>query len=96
MHTEKEAERALACNAEIIGVNNRDLKTFHVDVYTSIRLRKLVPRDHIYVSESGIQNADDLAQLYKNGIDAVLIGEMLMRAEDQRGMVESLKSRCGS
>ena len=96
VHTEKEAERALACNAEIIGVNNRDLKTFQVDVYTSIRLRKLVPRDLIYVSESGIQNADDLAQLYKNGIDAVLIGEMLMRAEDRRGMVESLKSRCGS
>lgn len=94
-HTAKEVERALSCKAAIIGVNNRDLKTFHVDVNTSIKLREMVPRDIVYVSESGVQTADDLAQLYKNGTDAVLIGEMLMRAEDKRGMLESLKSGCG-
>ena len=93
-HTAKEVERALNSKATIIGVNNRDLKTFRVDVNTSIKLRQMVPQDIVYVSESGIQTANDLAQLYENGTDAVLIGEMLMRAEDKRRMLESLKSGC--
>ena len=96
VHTEKEVERALTCNANIIGVNNRNLNTFQVDVNTSLRLRKLVPKDILYVSESGIQSPDDLARLSENGTDAVLIGEMLMRAEDQREALANLKSKCGN
>lgn len=93
-HSAEEVERALACNAGIIGVNNRDLKTFHVDVSTSIQLREMVPKGIVYVSESGMQDADDLARLYKNRTDAVLIGETLMRAEDKRRMLERLLVGC--
>lgn len=83
-HTEEEVRRAIASGARIIGVNNRDLKTFKVDINTSTRLRKLVPDDIVYVSESGIRNAEDIAALYKNNTDAVLIGETLMRAPDKK------------
>ena len=83
VHTESEAETALKSDARIIGVNNRDLKTFGVDIATSARIRPMIPRDRIFVSESGIKTADDIAKL--RGIaDAVLIGETLMRAKDKR------------
>lgn len=59
----------------MIGVNNRDLKTFHVDVMTSIKLRESIPKDILFVSESGIRNAEDIAELYDRGTDAVLIGK---------------------
>lgn len=92
-HTQEEVERAIACKASIIGVNNRDLKDFHVDLTTSIRLRELVPKEILYVSESGIQNADDIAKLYQNGTDAVLIGETLMRTPDKKQMLENLRGK---
>lgn len=93
-HTEKEVERALDCGARVIGVNNRDLKTFQVDITTSIRLRKMVPENYIYVSESGIRGAGDIAQLYHNGTDAVLIGETLMRAANKKQMLDELRGGC--
>lgn len=93
-HTEEEVERAMQCRARIIGVNNRDLKTFQVDITTSIRLRNMVPQNFIYVSESGIRHADDVARLYRNGTDAVLIGETLMRAADKKQMLEQLREKC--
>ena len=93
-HTEEEVERALKCGGHIIGVNNRDLKTFQVDVTTSVRLRKLVPKEHVFVSESGIRNSEDIARLYHNGTDAVLIGEAFMRAENKKQMLEELRSGC--
>lgn len=89
-HTENELERAGKSGAGIIGVNNRDLKTFEVDITTSIRLRKLAPKDVVFVSESGIRNAEDIANLKRNGTDAVLIGEALMRAADKKKMLEDL------
>ena len=89
-HTGEEVERALRCGGKIIGVNNRDLKTFNVDIITSLRLRKAVPPDYVFVSESGIRNADDIKNLRDNGTDAVLIGETLMRAPDKRAMLNSL------
>ncbi|MDE5802076.1 MAG: indole-3-glycerol phosphate synthase TrpC [Lachnospiraceae bacterium] len=79
-HDGMEVERALACKASIIGVNNRNLKDFSVDIENSVRLRKMVPEDIIFVSESGIKTPQDVQVLMENGTDAVLIGETLMRS----------------
>lgn len=89
-HDEKEVERALRCGAKIVGVNNRDLRTFQVDMANSIRLRKLAPRDVVFVSESGIRTSEDIRRLYDNQVDAVLIGETLMRSEDKKTALELL------
>ncbi|MDO4620404.1 MAG: indole-3-glycerol phosphate synthase TrpC [Lachnospiraceae bacterium] len=95
-HDEKEVETALQCGADIIGVNNRDLKTFEVDVRNSTRYRRMVPRDRIFVSESGISTRADIRVLEENGTDAVLIGETLMKSADRkkelamlRGMIDA-------
>ncbi len=90
-HSEQEVEMALNSGAQIIGVNNRDLRTFAVDVNNSLRLREMVPQDIAFVSESGIRTAQDIAKLAQNGTDAVLIGETLMRAPDKKKMLEELK-----
>ncbi|MCL2754274.1 MAG: indole-3-glycerol phosphate synthase TrpC [Oscillospiraceae bacterium] len=78
-HDEREIDMALAAGARIIGVNNRNLKTFEVDLSLSERLRKLVPPEVVFVAESGIQTRDDVARLEAAGVQAVLIGETLMR-----------------
>ena len=93
-HDETEVRRALAAGARIIGVNNRDLRTFEVDINNSVRLRSLVPSDRIYVSESGIRNAGDVGVLYRNGTNAVLIGETLVRSLDKGAQLRELRSRC--
>lgn len=90
-HDEAEIEMALAAGANIIGVNNRDLKTFTVDIHTSARLRRLVPPEIAFVSESGIRTAEDIAVLRQNGTDAVLIGETLMRSDDKRAELAKLR-----
>lgn len=90
-HTAEEVCRALDSGAKIIGVNNRDLQTFEVDIQNSIRLRHLVPDGCVFVSESGIRNEEDMKALYENGTDAVLIGETLMRAPDKAQMIARLK-----
>ena len=90
-HSEEEVERALKSNARIVGVNNRDLTNFQVDIRNSIRLRQMVPRQIPFVSESGIRTAQDMRELYENGTDAVLIGETLMRASDKKKMLEELR-----
>ena len=90
-HDEEEVKRALACGARIIGVNNRDLKTFQVDPNNSVRLRALVPKDVLFVSESGIQTPEDIRLLQDHGVDAVLIGETLMRASDKKAMLQQLR-----
>ena len=74
-HDKQEVETALACNADIIGINNRDLKTFKVDINTSIQLRKMVPNNIIFVAESGISTKEDLELLKQNNVNAALIGE---------------------
>lgn len=79
-HDEEEVRQALACNARMIGVNNRNLKTFEVDIENSIKLRSLIPQNVIYVSESGMKTPQDIKRLRENGTDAVLIGETLMRS----------------
>ena len=81
-HDESEVESALNAGAEIIGVNNRNLKDFSVDLQNSLRLRSLVPRDKIFVSESGIMCAADIKLLRAAGVNGFLIGEMLMRSNN--------------
>ena len=93
-HDETEVSRALDAGAGIIGVNNRDLHTFTVDINNSVRLRSLVPKDRIYVSESGIRNAEDVGILYRNHTNAVLIGETLMRSDDKAEEIRRLRSKC--
>jgi indole-3-glycerol phosphate synthase len=82
VHNEAELEMALGSGARIIGINNRDLADFTVDLRTTERLRPLIPRDRIVVSESGIKNRDDIEQLEQWGVDAVLVGEALVSAPD--------------
>ncbi len=82
VHNEAELEVALNSGAQVIGINNRDLNTFDVDLTTTERLRPLIPGDRIAVSESGIKDHDDMEKLKKWGVDAVLIGEALMSAPD--------------
>jgi len=82
-HDEAEIKSAVNAGARIIGVNNRNLKDFSVDTDNSRRMRELVPEDIIFVSESGIKNSSDIKALKDSGVDAVLIGETLMRAEDK-------------
>ncbi|MGI6669579.1 MAG: indole-3-glycerol phosphate synthase TrpC [Acetivibrionales bacterium] len=90
VHDEAELERALNAGAKIIGINNRNLKTFEVDLTTTERLINKVPIDKIVVSESGIKTADDMRYLKNLGVDAVLIGESLMRAGSVADKIEEL------
>lgn len=90
-HDETELNRVLSAGAGIIGVNNRDLRTFTVDVSNSLRLRKLAPPEVLFVSESGIKTPEDIQKLYDNGTNAVLIGETLMRAPDKKAMLAQLR-----
>ena len=92
-HDEDEVRLALSAGARIIGVNNRNLKDFSVDTGNSTRLRRLIPADVVFVSESGVRNAEDVARMRDAGADAVLVGEALMRAHDKRAKLAELKSR---
>ena len=89
-HDEYEVDRVLNLGAEIVGVNNRDLRTFQVDMNNSIRLRKMASDNVVFVSESGIRTPEDIRLLYENKVDAVLIGETLMRSPDKKAALESL------
>ena len=82
-HDENEVEMALGAGARIIGVNNRNLKTFEVDISLSERLRKIVPPNILFVSESGIQSPEDISRLREIGANAALIGETIMRSADK-------------
>lgn len=90
-HSESALQNALSTNARLIGVNNRDLRDFKVDLQTSVRLKKLVPQDRIFVSESGITTHSDIALLQSSGINAALIGETLMREKDKTKALNALK-----
>ena len=93
VHDEAELARALRLNSKLIGINNRDLKTFATTLATSERLARLVPRDRIVIGESGIFTPDDLARLAGAGIFAFLIGESLMRQNDVAAATRSLLAR---
>ncbi len=82
VHNEAEVARALDAGAEVIGINNRDLKTFKIDIKTTRRLRPLIPAGYTVVSESGIRSGEDVAELKQWGINAILVGETLVTADD--------------
>jgi indole-3-glycerol phosphate synthase len=89
-HDAAEVARAVAAGAQIIGINNRDLRTFNVDLGHTERLRKAVPLDVVLVSESGIRTVEDARRMREAGADAILVGESLMRAEDPAGRIREL------
>lgn len=90
VHDEADVEGALAAGAQVVGVNNRDLRTFQVDVATTRRLRPLIPPDTILVAESGIHSATDVIALAQAGVDAVLVGEAIVTAPDTAAKVREL------
>ena len=90
-HTEEEVKSAVSAGARIIGVNNRNLRDFTVDITNSIRLRNLVPNEILFVAESGIKTRADVAELENTGVNGVLIGETLMRSKDKKAMLDELK-----
>lgn len=90
-HDERELHSALEAGARLVGVNNRDLKTFTVDIQNSIRLRDLVPDNILFVAESGIQTASDIQALRDAHVDGVLIGETLMRSQNKVELLKRLK-----
>lgn len=89
-HTEEEVQSALDAGARVIGVNNRNLKDFTVDITTCTRLRSLVPKDILFVGESGIKTSEDIENLRNAGVNGVLIGETLMRSADKKQALETL------
>ena len=91
-HDGDEIFRAMTVGAEIIGVNNRNLNDFTVDIENSINLRRCVGNDVIFISESGIKTKEDIARLKENDVDAVLIGETLMKCDDKKAMILELKN----
>ena len=91
IHDEKEALTAINAGARLIGVNNRNLRDFSVDTENSRRLRSLIPRDKLFVSESGVKTSDDVRALRELGADAVLIGETLMKAANKREKLNELR-----
>ena len=92
-HDEAEAASALEAGARMVGVNNRNLKDFTVDIHNSTMLRERVPRNVLFVAESGIKTAEDITELVSAGVNGVLIGETLMRSPDKARMLDELRSR---
>ena len=91
-HDGDEIMRAMTVGAEIIGVNNRNLNDFTVNIENSINLRRCVSGDVIFISESGIKTKEDVTRLKENNVDAVLIGETLMKSDDKKAMISELKN----
>ena len=91
VHDEDEVDQALAAGSRLVGVNNRNLKDFSMDLATTFRLKKLVPDDIPLVSESGIRDHEDIERLAQAGVAAVLVGETLMRARDQTLALQMLR-----
>ena len=92
-HNEAEIETAQKINARIIGVNNRNLKDFSVDTNNSKRLRDLVPKDILFVSESGVSSPEDIKNIKDMGADAALVGEILMRSTDKKTTLDWLRGK---
>lgn len=90
-HDATEIEQAVKAGARIIGVNNRNLRDFTVDVHNSIRLRKRVPEEVLFIAESGIKTHEDIEVLKQGKINGVLIGETLMKAKDKKAMLKELR-----
>jgi len=93
VHNKEELDRALESGAKIIGINNRNLKTFEVDIRTTEKLMNYIPNDRVVVSESGIKDYNDIKYLRELGVDAVLIGETFMRAHSIKDKINELRGK---
>jgi indole-3-glycerol phosphate synthase len=93
VHNREELDRALESGAQIIGINNRDLNTFNVDIRTTEKLMNYIPNDRVVVSESGIKDYNDIKYLKELGVDAVLIGETFMRATSIKEKIDELRGK---
>lgn len=93
-HNEEEIASAVEAGARMIGVNNRNLKDFSVDLRNASRLRDLIPEECLFVAESGVKTPEDAAVLYAAGADAMLVGEALMRAEDKGAFLDEMRQAC--
>ncbi|MCM1157811.1 MAG: indole-3-glycerol phosphate synthase TrpC [Bacteroidales bacterium] len=91
VHDETEMQMAVQAKARVVGVNNRNLRDFTVDIQNSTRLREMAPGEILFVAESGIKTRSDIEVLEKEQVNAVLVGETLMRAEDKKQKLEELK-----
>lgn len=94
-HSLEDISKAINCNADIIGINNRNLKTFEVDLNTTLSLVKEIPKDKVVVSESGIKTREDILMLERNGVNAFLIGTTLMRCNDIGKELDKLLGQTG-
>ena len=92
VHNEKELKKVVACGCDIIGINNRNLKTFDVDLNTTSKLAPLIPYEAVLVSESGMKDENDMKNVKEQGADAVLIGETFMRSDNIKETMEQLRS----
>lgn len=92
IHDEEEAKIALSAGARIVGVNNRNLKDFTVDIQNSLRLRQRIPKEILFVAESGIKTSEDIKRLSEADVNAALIGETMMRCEDKKAEIAYLLS----
>lgn len=90
-HDEEEIRSAVRAGAKIIGVNNRNLKDFSVDLMNVARLRDMIPENVLYVAESGVKTTDDVRTLYRAGADAILVGEAFMRAPDKESLLKEFR-----
>ena len=94
-HDEEEIDRAVSAGAGMIGVNNRNLKDFSVDIRHASRLRSMIPAGSLFVAESGVKSPEDAAALKKAGADAILVGEAMMRAENKKAFLEAMREAAG-
>lgn len=96
VHHEAELEKALSAGAKVIGINNRNLADFSVDLNTTLRIRPLVPKGMSVVSESGIKSAQDVSRLREAGVDALLVGESLVSSLHPEAMIQELRGEVGA
>jgi len=93
VHNESDLEKALPLHLPLIGINNRDLKTFEIDLKTTLRLRREIPLETKVISESGIKSSEDVRFLRDAGVDGILVGEILMRSSDPASKIKELLGR---
>ena len=92
VHNEEELKKVVACGCDIIGINNRNLKTFDVDLNTTSKLAPLIPYEAVLVSESGMKDENDMKNVKEQGAEAVLIGETFMRSDNIKETMKQLRS----